>query len=119
MSMMTLPHVHRVGAATITRIDETVFPLAPERLFPAWTEDHGRALAERFAAESLDLTLRRVPLKTHLWLVELDGHTIVVDTGIGNGKSRPFSALFDCSITRCSSASRRRAFIQSRSITCC
>ena len=96
MSMMTLPHVHRVGAATITRIDETVFPLAPERLFPAWTEDHGRALAERFAAESLDLTLRRVPLKTHLWLVELDGHTIVVDTGIGNGKSRPFSALFDC-----------------------
>jgi glyoxylase-like metal-dependent hydrolase (beta-lactamase superfamily II) len=36
-----------------------------------------------------------VQLKTHLWLVEIDGMTLVVDTGIGNGKSRPFSALFD------------------------
>ncbi|WP_156546393.1 MBL fold metallo-hydrolase [Cupriavidus sp. D384] len=93
--MKTFPHTHQVGAAKITRIDETSFALAPEQLFPAWTEAHGLALRERFATDSLDLTNRRVPLKTHLWLVEIEGHTIVVDTGIGNGKSRPFSALFD------------------------
>ena len=87
--------IHHVGAATITRVDETDFALPPERLFPLWNEDAGRAIEERFATESLDLTNRRVPLKTHLWVVQVDGLTIVVDTGIGNGKSRPFNALFD------------------------
>ena len=86
---------HHVGAATITRVDETDFALSPERLFPLWNEEVGRAIGERFATESLDLTNRRVPLKTHLWVVQVDELTIVVDTGIGNGKSRPFSALFD------------------------
>ena len=86
---------HRVGAATITRVDETRFALPPEQLFPSWSEHDARALEERFAADSLDVQNRRVPLHTHLWVVELDGKTIVVDTGIGNGKSRPFSALFD------------------------
>ncbi|MCL6471144.1 MAG: MBL fold metallo-hydrolase [Ralstonia sp.] len=87
--------VHHVGAATITRVDETDFALPPERLFPLWNEEAGHALDERFATASLDLTNRRVPLKTHLWVVQADGLTVVVDTGIGNGKSRPFSALFD------------------------
>ena len=93
--MKPASQVHRVGAATITRVDETRFALAPDLLFPAWTADDGRALEERFATDTLDLTNARVPLKTHLWVVETDGTTIVVDTGIGNGKSRPFSALFD------------------------
>lgn len=87
--------VHRVGAATVTRIDETGFALAPNLLFPAWSTEDGRALEEHFSTESLDLSNTRVPLKTHLWVVEIGGMTIVVDTGIGNGKSRPFSALFD------------------------
>lgn len=86
--------VYRVGAATITRVDETGFALAPERLFPAWDENGVRALEERFGTASLDLTNRRIPLRTHLWVVQIDAHTIVVDTGIGNRKSRPFSELF-------------------------
>ncbi|MCC8392503.1 MBL fold metallo-hydrolase [Paraburkholderia sp. MMS20-SJTR3] len=85
----------RVGAATITRIDETSFALAPEVLFPEWDAASERMLEAHFSAASLDLTNRRVALKTHLWVVELDGQTVVVDTGIGNGKARPFSALFD------------------------
>lgn len=93
--MRPASQVHRVGAATITRVDETRFALAPDRLFPAWTANDGRALEERFDTDSLDLTNARVPLHTHLWVVEIDGTTIVVDTGIGNGKARPFSALFD------------------------
>jgi len=93
--MKSASQVHRIGAATITRVDETRFALAPDRLFPAWTADDGRALEERFTTDSLDLTNARVPLHTHLWVVEIDGTTIVVDTGIGNGKARPFSALFD------------------------
>jgi glyoxylase-like metal-dependent hydrolase (beta-lactamase superfamily II) len=86
---------HLVGAATITRIDETAFALAPDVLFPDWDAARERVLEDHFATASLDLTNRRVPLKTHLWVVEMDGLTVVVDTGIGNGKVRPFSALFD------------------------
>jgi glyoxylase-like metal-dependent hydrolase (beta-lactamase superfamily II) len=86
---------HKVGAATITRIDETAFALAPDVLFPDWDAARERALEDYFSTASLDLTNRRVPLRTHLWVVEMDGLTVVVDTGIGNGKARPFSALFD------------------------
>jgi len=83
-----------VGDATITRVDETLFGLAPDVLFPDWDVASGRALEERFATDSLDLTNRRVALKTHFWVIEAGGLTAIVDTGIGNGKTRPFSALF-------------------------
>ena len=85
----------RVGDATITRVDETTFALAPDVLFPDWDAASGRALEEYCSTASLDLTNRRVTMKTHLWVVQVGGLTVVVDTGIGNGKSRPFSALFD------------------------
>jgi len=37
----------------------------------------------------------RVPLSVHSWLVRREDLTILVDTGIGNGKSRPGMKLFD------------------------
>lgn len=85
----------RVGAATITRVDEAAFALTPEVLFPDWNAEGERIVGAHFSGASVDLVNRRIPLKTHLWVVELDGLTVVVDTGIGNGKARPFSALFD------------------------
>lgn len=33
-------------------------------------------------------------LSIHTWLVRYEGLVILIDTGIGNGKDRPFSALF-------------------------
>lgn len=93
--MKDTSNTHLVGEATITRVDETAFALAPDVLFPDWDAASGRALEEHCSTASLDVTNRRVSLKTHLWVVEISGLTIVVDTGIGNGKTRPFSALFD------------------------
>ncbi len=93
--MKNASNTHLVGDAIITRVDETTFALAPDVLFPDWDAASGRALEEHCSTASLDLTNRRVSLKTHLWVVEIGGLTIVVDTGIGNGKTRPFSALFD------------------------
>ncbi|CAG9260276.1 MBL fold metallo-hydrolase [Paraburkholderia unamae] len=84
-----------VGDAIVTRVDETAFALAPDVLFPDWNADAGRALEQRLAAASLDLPGQRVPMRTHWWVVQVHGLTIVVDTGIGNAKARPFSALFD------------------------
>ena len=93
--MKYIPLIHRVGAATITRIEETTFALAPGVLFPDWDTHYCHVLEERLNAASLDLANQRVSLQTHLWVVEIDGLTIVIDTGIGNGKARPFSKLFD------------------------
>ncbi len=70
----------RIGAMTITHIDETHFDLPSDVLFPDWPPH---------------LPSEPVTLQTHLWVVERDGRLFVVDTGIGNGKSRTFSALFD------------------------
>jgi glyoxylase-like metal-dependent hydrolase (beta-lactamase superfamily II) len=95
IAMKNVPVTHRVGAAIITKVDETVFALAPEILFPDWDVRNERALEEHLSTASLDLTNRRVALQTHLWVVEVAGLTLVVDTGIGNAKTRPFSALFD------------------------
>lgn len=93
--MKDTSNTYFVGEATITRVDETAFALAPDVLFPDWDAASGHALEEHCSTASLDLTNRRVSLKTHLWVIEIGGMTVVVDTGIGNGKARPFSALFD------------------------
>ncbi|VVE71974.1 MBL fold metallo-hydrolase [Pandoraea captiosa] len=85
----------RVGDATVTRVDETAFALAPDVLFPEWNASAGHALQAALSSASLDLDNARVALRTHLWVVEVSGLTIVVDTAIGNGKVRPFSQLFD------------------------
>ena len=74
---------YRIGDMRITRIDETDFALPAARLFPDWND-------EPSAHEASEVQLR-----THLWVIEREGMTLVVDTGIGNGKARPFSALFD------------------------
>src|SRR5271168_2030757 len=87
--------VFRIGAATVARIFETAFTLPPSVLFPAWHDSHGAYLAQRFSPASLDVSGNCVTLQTHLWVVEIDGLTIVIDTGIGNAKSRAFSTLFD------------------------
>jgi glyoxylase-like metal-dependent hydrolase (beta-lactamase superfamily II) len=42
----------------------------------------------------LSATDTPVALSIHTWLVELDGKRILIDTGIGNDKDRPFSTLF-------------------------
>ncbi|MDM8355894.1 MBL fold metallo-hydrolase [Pandoraea communis] len=92
---MKHPLTYRVGDATITRVDETTFSLPPEVLFSDWDLASEPLLAARLAPASLDIGQRRVSMRTHLWVVEINGLTVVVDTGIGNGKVRPFSALFD------------------------
>ncbi len=93
--MLYVPFEKRVGKAKITRIEETVFDLATDFLFPEWDTHFNPSLGDVFSPASLDLADQRVALQTHLWVVEINGLTIVIDTGIGNGKVRPFSQLFD------------------------
>lgn len=87
--------VFQFGTVTITRIDETEFELPLQVLLPAWGDLDGLAPGRGIAPADPDLARPRVTLRTHLWVVQTQGLVIVVDTGIGNGKSRPFNTLFD------------------------
>ncbi|MEM5457747.1 MBL fold metallo-hydrolase [Paraburkholderia phytofirmans] len=85
---------HRIGDARITRVSETCFPLAPTVLYPEWASSAADELGRRLSSASLDLEHNEVTLSVHTWVVQIDGLTVLIDTGIGNFKERPFSKLF-------------------------
>jgi glyoxylase-like metal-dependent hydrolase (beta-lactamase superfamily II) len=77
----------RLGTAALTRVVEWQVDSLPVSVFPqtpaeAWTE-----LADEFAPTFWSDDHWRVALQ--IWVVEVDGLIVVVDTGAGNGKDRP------------------------------
>ena len=86
---------HRVGDATVTRIPELCLRnFKTTDLIPRWDA----AIADRHVGwmvpGCLDATRRHVVISTHGWLVQTPGHTVIVDTAVGNGKTRAM-AEFD------------------------
>jgi glyoxylase-like metal-dependent hydrolase (beta-lactamase superfamily II) len=78
----------RLGEARVQSIDETVLRgWALPTLFP----DGDAAVLAAQQAERPKLA----ELVIRSWLVRWRGRTVLIDTGLGNGKSRPFNALFD------------------------
>jgi glyoxylase-like metal-dependent hydrolase (beta-lactamase superfamily II) len=83
-------HRIRLGNATVTRVVEwqvddlpmTVFPQTPAG---AWRD------ASEFTPTFWDDAGWRIALQ--IWVVQVDGLTVLVDTGAGNGKARPRMAL--------------------------
>jgi glyoxylase-like metal-dependent hydrolase (beta-lactamase superfamily II) len=88
--MTHMPRIYRIGGVRVTRVTETMIEMAPpERLFPDW-QPQGLAGEERRFAPSAPASLReRIPTSVHSWLVKTPVSTILVDTGIGNAKTRP------------------------------
>jgi glyoxylase-like metal-dependent hydrolase (beta-lactamase superfamily II) len=66
---------------------------SPARLLPEWREDH-RKLLERMPGTTTP-DGRHLLLGVHSWVVWHGGKTIIVDTGVGNDKVRPFAPYFD------------------------
>jgi glyoxylase-like metal-dependent hydrolase (beta-lactamase superfamily II) len=84
---------YNIGKANITRVTETLLTtLTPAFLYPDWDasildkHDHINCV--------LDKSKEHIILSMHTWVIELNGQIILIDTGIGNGKNRPFSTLF-------------------------
>ena len=80
-------HSVRVGGATVTRVVELQLGL-PRTLFPdtpaaAW-HDNADLLASDFCVPT---STWRMAVQT--WVIEVDGLTVVVDTGLGNDRDRP------------------------------
>jgi glyoxylase-like metal-dependent hydrolase (beta-lactamase superfamily II) len=93
--MTVSARVYRIGEVTVTRVSETTIEMAPPaRLFPDWRLELIAGEERRFAPSAPESLRDRIPTSVHSWLVRTPGSTILVDTGIGNGKSRP-QAFFD------------------------
>ncbi|WP_411124147.1 MBL fold metallo-hydrolase [Streptomyces sp. x-19] len=85
-----------LGDVTVTRVMEYVGPvgMTPETFFPespegAW-QRHSPWLAPDFLDPQTDLCRSAV----QTWLLRSEGRTILVDTGVGNHKERPYSPVW-------------------------
>ena len=78
----------RLGRATVTRIVEFQFELGTQ--FFADTPASGwRDNADLLVPEFFDPDTDKWRIAVQSWVVEVDGLTVVVDTGVGNDRQRP------------------------------
>ncbi|WP_055552081.1 MBL fold metallo-hydrolase [Streptomyces sp. NBRC 110028] len=89
MDTMTL------GDIEITRVVElSPRGLPRDIIFPDVPMEHWRAHESWLAPEFLDLAADEVRTMIQTWVLRSEGRTILIDTGIGNGRERPHMPLF-------------------------
>lgn len=82
----------RLGDATLTRVIETQVGNLPMEAFPATPPEAWREGTE-FQPTYWDDDGWRLAVQT--WVIEVDGQTVLIDTGAGNDKVRPLMAVLD------------------------
>lgn len=93
---MTSSNQHyRIGEATITRVVEDVLTSSsPALLFPDWNTSELDDCATEWALGRADERRENLILNVNIWVVEFHGQVLIIDTGIGNHKERPFNPFF-------------------------
>ncbi|HEY3425415.1 MAG TPA: MBL fold metallo-hydrolase [Negativicutes bacterium] len=87
---------YQVGDVNVTRIDELVLNnVTPSALFPNWDTEVLRDHQSWLSPGSMDANLKYALMSVHTWVVKTRHHTILIDTGVGNDKERPFTPGFD------------------------
>jgi glyoxylase-like metal-dependent hydrolase (beta-lactamase superfamily II) len=82
-------HSYAVGDFAVTCIKEKLLSgFTPHRLYPDWNKYIGRERERPMDPVCWDETGRHLVLSTHSWLVRGPKYTLLVDTGIGNHKTR-------------------------------
>lgn len=77
-----------LGRAAVTRVLELRFDL-PTRAFPHTPPAGWRENADLLAPDFFDPDTDRWRIAVQSWVIEVDGLTVVVDTGVGNDRTRP------------------------------
>lgn len=75
-----------MGAAAVTRVLELPVDL-PTTVFPQTPESAWHELAPEYSPTFWQDQHWRAAMQS--WVVEVDGLTVIVDTGVGNGRDRP------------------------------
>ena len=78
-----------IGAAKITRIEESYEPNFEARtFFPDWRDEIVAGHLHWMVPHHFDAASGWLKLSVHSWLIEIGGRTILIDTCVGNHKSR-------------------------------
>jgi glyoxylase-like metal-dependent hydrolase (beta-lactamase superfamily II) len=83
----------RLGNATLARVVESQVGGLSPALFPQTPGEAWDEVAEDFTPTFWNADGWRITLQT--WVIEVDGLTILVDTGVGNDRDRPAMPPFD------------------------
>jgi glyoxylase-like metal-dependent hydrolase (beta-lactamase superfamily II) len=87
---------YAIGDATVTQVRELALEnSSPAALFPAWDPKILVDCQDWLSPGSMDPAHEHAFMSVHTWVVKTKRHTIVIDTGVGNGKNRPFTPGFD------------------------
>ncbi|HWT49608.1 MAG TPA: MBL fold metallo-hydrolase [Mycobacterium sp.] len=84
----------RLGRASVARVVEFQFELGT-RFFPRTPPSRWRDNADLLAPDFFDPDTDRWRIAVQSWVVEIDGLTVVVDTGVGNDRQRPHMPPLD------------------------
>ena len=84
-----------IGAAKITRIEETYEPNFDAKwFFPDWQPDVVERHRDWMLPNHYDPASGKLKLSVHSWFVQVGGRNILIDTCVGNDKERPFFPLW-------------------------
>jgi hypothetical protein len=86
----------KIGDVTVIRIEEMHGPIMPpDQFFPEMPEEAWRENRETLVPDHLDADGGMVRGAFQTWLLRSGGRTILIDTGIGNDKTRPGIGFWD------------------------
>jgi len=91
-----MPNVreYQVGNARVFRVEDcAIDAFTPKQLLPEWSFEDEELLAAM--PETVDGAHRHLLLSIHSWVIQIGAMTVIVDTGAGNDKSRPYASYFD------------------------
>lgn len=89
-------HEIALGDVTVTRIEEMHGPIMPsDQFFPGLPEQAWKDHRDTLVPDHLGADDSMVHVAMQTWLLRSEGRTILVDTGVGNDKSRPGVAAWD------------------------
>ena len=84
----------QLGNAKVTRVVETVIEMSTD-LFPSTTVEAWQGYAELLQPTFVDRVNGQWRAALQSWIIEVDGLTVVVDTGVGNSRDRPHFTPMD------------------------
>ncbi|MEY8017993.1 MBL fold metallo-hydrolase [Mycobacterium servetii] len=89
-----MTHRFRLGRADIARVVELRFSLGADS-FPVTPPSGWRDNADLLVPDFFDPETDRWRIVVQSWVIEVDGLTVVVDTGVGNDRPRPHMPPLD------------------------
>jgi glyoxylase-like metal-dependent hydrolase (beta-lactamase superfamily II) len=86
---------YQIGNMVITCISELLLKqTTPAELFPNWNSELLSDSLSWLPPGTMDETHQHVILSVHSWLIRTPRHVILIDTGVGSNKNRPFTPAF-------------------------